>query len=102
MLKNYYKTQKNTALKNSIQLKIVLIKINFKLYSDVIEIHEKEAFNRKDTLEIIKTHLWNVWELDKETALNKFNFVLSLSNSKDYVKYHTTILHNLGSTIIMN
>lgn len=71
-------------------------KINFKLYSDVIEIHEKEAFNRKDTLEIIKTHLWNVWELDKQTALNKFNFVLSLSNSKDYVKYHTTILHNLG------
>lgn len=70
--------------------------IDYELYNNIIEIHEKEAFNRKDTFEIIKTHLWNVWELDNEEALAKFNYVLNLSDSKGHQKYRTTILNNLG------
>ena len=70
--------------------------VDYELYNNIIEIHEKEAFNRKDTFEIIKTHLWNVWELNDEEALAKFNYVLNLSDSRRYQKYRTTILNNLG------
>lgn len=70
--------------------------IDYQLYNNIIEIHEKEAFNRKDTIEIIKTHLWNVWELDDVEALAKFNYVLNLSESRGYDKYRATILNNMG------